>query len=83
MMSHLYDQLQEFASLLLHPDFKRPDHIETEYGVHGVKYDYDEDGDSYAEVGFVLPKRCFAVIEDGTYGSLNAIRIYTGDKEAS
>lgn len=36
----------------------------------------EENGDPYVEFGFMFPDGCYAVIEDQTYGELQAIRIY-------
>ena len=45
----------------------------------GVEWDYDEDDLEYMRVGFITGiKSVFVEIEDGTYGQMNALRVYTG-----
>lgn len=41
-----------------------------------VDFGVDECGEEFVEFGFMLPDGCYAVIEDGTYGQLQALRIY-------
>jgi len=58
---------------------ERPKLWLSDFGTHGITYAYDpENEETYARVGFNLPEdtRVFAEIEDGTYGQLQAIRIY-------
>lgn len=50
--------------------------IATHYGVLGVTYSIDEDGDEYATIGYNLPEGVMAEVEDGTYGSLQGFRVY-------
>jgi len=54
----------------------RPEIIVGPFGTHGVLYEEDEDGESYALVGFVLPDGVFAEIECETYGRLAGWRVY-------
>lgn len=55
------------------PTFSLPfgtyDRLSVDFGV-------DECGEEFVEFGFMLPDGCYAVIEDGTYGQLQALRIY-------
>ena len=58
----------------------RPDQLAGPFGVHGVRYGTDEDGDPYAMVGFVLPgDEVFAELCNATYGSLCGFRVYLKD----
>lgn len=59
------------------------EHITGPFGRHGVLTDFDEDGDEYVLIGFVIhSKNVFADIGvDGTYGNLQSFRIYTGQNE--
>jgi len=62
---------------------ERPDQVSGPFGVHGIMYgndDYDGGGE-FASVGFTLPDEIYAEIEDGTYGQLNAFRIYLDSGE--
>jgi len=54
----------------------RPEIIVGPFGTHGVLYEEDDDGESYALVGFALPDGVFAEIEYGTYGCLAGWRVY-------
>lgn len=49
------------------------------FGTHGIEYG-EEDGMEYASLGFILPDGMYAEIEDGTYGQLNAFRIFRSDE---
>jgi len=60
----------------------RPDAITGPLGTHGVTYDVDDDGEPYARIGFGLPEGVYAEIEDGTYGELQALRIYLGRSDS-
>lgn len=60
---------------------ERPERIKTVFGEHGMSYGFDEDGDGYVTIGFVLPRAMYAEIEDGTYGSLQGFRFYLGVRE--
>lgn len=44
--------------------------------VDWVDFGVDECGEEFVEFGLMLPDGCYAVIEDGTYGQLQALRIY-------
>lgn len=48
------------------------------FGEHGVTYSWGEEG-IFASIGMTLPDDVYAEIEDGTYGELNAFRIYLTD----
>lgn len=54
----------------------RLDSVTTSAGTHGIMYDTDEDGLDYASVGYNLPDGLYAEVEHGTYGELQAIRVY-------
>ncbi len=71
-----------------------PDFIDPEVGMpddlprslafqgetHGLLWSIDSDtGQPYATVGYNLPPRVLAEIEDGTYGQLQGFRIYYDD----
>ena len=58
-----------------------PEVVVGPFGSHGVTYGVDEDGESYATIGFVLPEGVYAEIEDGTYGNLTGLRIYLNGEE--
>ncbi len=58
-----------------------PEVVVGPFGSHGVTYGVDEDGESYATIGFVLPEGVFAEIEDGTYGNLTGLRIYLAGED--
>lgn len=53
--------------------------IDTPLGRHGVTLGVDEVDDEFASIGMVLPEGVYAEIEDGTYGQLQAFRIYRED----
>lgn len=53
----------------------RPGTIETEDGVHGVTYVYDEVGE-YAVIGYNLPQGMYAEIDGNTYGEMQGVRVY-------
>lgn len=54
-------------------------HSSGETLTSGVTWDYDEDGDEYMLVGFTTSvKNVYAEIDSGTYGNLQALRVYTG-----
>ena len=55
-----------------------PLNVETPLGMHGVTWGEDESGE-YATIGMVLPYGVYAEIEDGTYGQMQAFRIYRED----
>lgn len=65
---------------LIDPEF-RPKNITGPFGTHGCTYNTDEDGCRFVTVGFVMPDRVFAEIEDGTYGELQGLRIYTNPED--
>lgn len=46
-------------------------------GIIGPEFDEESD-DEYVTVGFCLPDDVYAEIEDGTYGQLQAFRVYAG-----
>ena len=55
--------------------------VETALGTLGIDGPHiestrDPDAGEYIRVGFCLSEGMYAEIEDGTYGQLNAIRIY-------
>ena len=54
---------------------ERPSVIEDRFGTHGVTYGTDDTGE-YVVVGFQFPAGIYAEIEDGTYGTLQGLRIY-------
>lgn len=46
-------------------------------GITGPHNDpHENDDGEYIRVGFVLPDDIYAEVDDGTYGQLNAFRIY-------
>ena len=55
---------------------QRPTEVISPFGIHGVMYGTDEDDNTYATVGFILPNGVYAEIEDGTFGELQGFRIY-------
>lgn len=62
----------------------KPASVSGPFGQHGVLYDEDEDGDSFATIGMNLPRHpihVFAEIEDGTYGSLQGLRVYLSPRQ--
>lgn len=60
----------------------RPAAITGPFGTHGVTYERDEDDEPYASIGFNLPEGVYAEIEDGTYGELQALRVYLGRSDS-
>lgn len=53
----------------------------TEPLTSGVEFHFDEEDDEYMLVGFVTNnKNVYAEIDDGTYGNLQGLRVYTGRK---
>lgn len=75
----LTDTLLEIAMIL--DSGARPTTFESPVlGESGILYLHDtetpEENHPYALVGFQLPEGIFAEIEDGTYGELQAFRIY-------
>jgi len=56
--------------------------LDSPFGRHGVYTDYDEEGDEFVYVGFVITQsQIFAEDNNGTYFHLNNFRIYTGRNE--
>jgi hypothetical protein len=76
--SPLWVTLESIAQSYRHGN-KMPEVIDSGYhgklGVTGPHNDNEDEGE-YIRVGFVLPDDIFAEIDNGTYGTLNAFRIY-------
>lgn len=54
----------------------------TRYGRHALDWGFDFEGDEYVIVGWNHGiGRVFVEIEDGTFGHMNGLRIFTGRKE--
>ena len=53
--------------------------VATPYGLADCGYRTDEDGDTYGFVRIVLPHDFVAELEDGSSGTLVALRYYGGD----
>jgi hypothetical protein len=68
--------LHDLGKVLRDANF--PTKLVTPLGTHGVQYDVDEDG-VYARIGMSLPEGAYAEVDDGTYGTLNAFRVYLTD----
>lgn len=57
-------------------------HVDGTKLVSDVTFDYDEEGDEYMLVGLITNNsRVYAEIDDGTYGNLQGLRVYTGRTE--
>jgi hypothetical protein len=81
------DELSRSIDLIVHAlrdnEWGATDYIGTPLGTHGVTYGDEGEGE-FATVGMVLggstpEPPVFAEIEDGTYGQLQAFRIYRED----
>lgn len=73
---HFITMLDDVTARLNHGE--RPSVIQTNFGYHGIRYGTDDTG-QYAVVGFEFPAGIYAEIEDGTYGTLQGLRIYYQD----
>lgn len=47
-----------------------------DFSESGITYETDEEDNPYALVGYNLPDGVYAEIDDGTFGTLQGIRIY-------
>lgn len=69
-----YDELSAMAEYVRE---HKPDRYEWPNGDHsGIHYGEDEDGDTFALVGYNLPEHIYAEIDSDTYGTLQGFRVY-------